>query len=94
MLFSHFRRKPAPPVTYLECTGHSGIVYRVIGSGHPSRLSLVVEYPGSTHRTSLTGFTEDVREAQALALALLEAGATPEDLARLAGTSRTELLTV
>ncbi|MBR3630845.1 MAG: hypothetical protein IKN55_10325 [Oscillospiraceae bacterium] len=84
MLFSFFHRKSVPPVTYLECTGYSGIVYRVTGSGHPIRLSLVIESPGSVHRTSLTGFTSDVREAQALALALLEAGTTPEDLARLA----------
>ena len=35
MLFSHFRRRPALPVTYLECTGYSGIVYRVIESGKP-----------------------------------------------------------
>ena len=83
MLFSHFRRRPALPVTYLECTGYSGIVYRVIESGKPGRLSLVIESPGSIRRTSLTGFTNDVREAQALALALLEAGTTPEDLAKL-----------
>lgn len=94
MLFSHFRRRPAPPVTYLECTGYSGIVYRVTGSGDPERLSLVIEYPGSVHRTSLTGFTNDVREAQALALALLEAGTTPEDLARLAKAGQDALLTV
>ena len=94
MLFPFLRPKPAPPVTYLECSSYCGIVYRVIGSGSPHRLSVEVAYPGSVHRTRLTGFTEDVREAQALALALLEAGATPEDVARLSETNRDALLTV
>ena len=94
MLFPFLKPKPAPPVTYLECSSYCGIIYRVIESGVPRRLSLEVAYPGSVHRTRLTGFTEDVREAQAFALALLEAGATPEDLARLAEEAEKKPLTV
>lgn len=70
--------------TYLECTGRSGVTYRVTGCGREHLCMIEAERAGTVHRAVMQRFPGSPDAACALALALCEAGADPEELTRFA----------
>lgn len=79
-------------VTHLECTGRTGVTYKVTEGA--DGFTLEAERAGTVHRAVLRGFTGGRDAACALALALCEAGAPPEELERIAGSRLPDLVPV
>lgn len=81
-----FRKRQQPStVTFLECVGYSGSIYRVVGRGTPDNMQYsieVVKSAGGAQRAVLPDAS--LEQANALALQLLDTNASPADLKRLA----------
>lgn len=81
-----FRKRQQPStVTFLECVGYSGSVYRVVGRGTPDNMQYSIEVAGAAGGAQCASLPDaSLAQANALALQLLDTDASPVDLERLA----------